>query len=78
MKKFIPVLLFLSLGAYFFFYAYSNRNVASFLWGVGFFLVTINLLSPYFKNTLVIFITIIFTLALVENILAFLPQLQAK
>ena len=46
MKKFIPVLLFLSLGAYFFFYAYSNRNVASFLWGVGFFLVTINLLSP--------------------------------
>ena len=78
MKKFIPALLFLSLGAYFFFYAYGNRNVASFLWGVGFFLVTINLLSPYFKNTLVIFITIIFTLALVENILAFLPQLQAK
>jgi len=78
MKKLIPALILAIIAGYALFHAYSNRSVGSFFWGVSFILVVIAIYSRFLKNTLIILISITATLALVENALGLMQELQKK
>lgn len=78
MKKLIPALILVIIAGYALFHAYSNRSVGSFFWGMSFILVVIAIYSRILKNTLLILISITATLALVENALGLMQDLQKK
>ena len=78
MKKFIPALILASIATYALFHAYSNRSVGSFFWGLSLTLVVVAIYSRFLKNTLLILISITATLALVENALGLMQDMQKK
>jgi len=77
-KKLIPAVILAALAAYLFFNAYTQRSVASFLWGVSIGLVVIAILIAFLRNTLVMVISLVITLAIAETALGYLPALIAK
>lgn len=78
MKKIIPALILASIATYALFHAYSNRSVGSFFWGLSLTLVVVAIYSRFLKNTLLILISITATLALVENALGLMQDMQKK
>jgi hypothetical protein len=58
------------------YHAYQSRNVGSFFWGVGCALVILAIYARILKNTLIILISIVATLAIVENALGLIQNLQ--
>lgn len=76
MKRFISALVLAIISAYALYYAYSNRNVGSFFWGVSFALIIIAIYSRILKSALIILISILATLAIVENALGLIQNLQ--
>jgi hypothetical protein len=77
-KKLIPVVILAALAAYLFFNAYTQRSVASFLWGVSIGLVVIAILIAFLRNTLIVVISLVITFAIAETVLGYLPALIAK
>jgi hypothetical protein len=77
-KKLIPTVILAALAAYLFFNAYTQRSVASFLWGASIGLVVIAILFALLRNALVVIISLVITLAIAETALGYLPALIAK
>ncbi len=77
-KKYILPTILAALAAYLFFNAYTQRSVASFLWGFSFGLICIAPLTSFLRNTLVTTISLVITLAIAESALGYLPTLIAK
>lgn len=75
LKKIIPALILAALAAYLFFYAYTQRSVATFLWGVSIGLMALTVVTPFLRNIAVIAISIFITLAIVESALVYLPKI---
>ena len=77
-KKYLAPLILALLAAYLFFYAYTQRNVASFLWGLGLCLICFTSITSFLRNGLIALISLVLTLALAESALGYLPNLLAK
>ncbi|MBU3604084.1 hypothetical protein [Polynucleobacter sp. AP-Kaivos-20-H2] len=77
-KKLIPTVILAALAAYLFFNSYTQRSVASFLWGASFGLVVIAILFSFLRNTVVVLISLVITLAIAESALGYLPAIMAK
>lgn len=78
MKRVLPALIFALISAYALYHAYQNRSVGSFLWGMSFALVVLAIYARTLKNTVIILISITATLAIVENALGLMQDLQKK
>ena len=77
-KKLIPTVILAALAAYLFFNAYTQRSVASFLWGLSLGLIVISILTSFLRNGLITLISLTITLAIAESALGYLPTLLAK
>ena len=77
-KKYLPPLLLAALAAYLFVNAYTQRSVASFLWGVSFALICVATIAVFLRSVLITTISLVITLAIAESALGFLPTLLAK
>jgi hypothetical protein len=77
-KKYLPPLLLAALAAYLFFNAYTQRSVASFLWGVSFALISVATITAFLRSALITAISLVITLAIAESALGYLPTLLAK
>jgi hypothetical protein len=78
LKKLLFPVILAALAAYLFFNAYTQRSVASFLWGFSVALMCIAALTSFLRNTVIMSISIVVTLAIAETALAYLPALIAK
>ena len=76
-KLLFPVIL-AALAAYLFFNAYTQRSVASFLWAFSVALMAIAALTSFLRNAVIMFISVVVTLAIAETALGYLPALIAK
>lgn len=77
-KKYLAPFVLAALAAYLFFSAYTQRNVASFLWGVGLSLICFTSITSFLRGGLITLISLVLTLALAESALGYLPTLLAK
>ena len=76
-KLLFPIIL-AALAAYLFFNAYTQRSVASFLWAFSVGLMAIAALTSFLRNAVIMFISVVVTLAIAETALGYLPALIAK
>ena len=76
-KLLFPIIL-AALAAYLFFNAYTQRSVASFLWAFSVALMAIAALTSFLRNAVIMFISVVVTLAIAETALGYLPALIAK
>jgi hypothetical protein len=77
-KKIIFSIFLAALAAYLFFNAYTQRSVASFLWGLSIGLIVISILTSFLRNVLITLISFAITLAIAESFLGYLPALLTK
>jgi hypothetical protein len=78
-KKLILSVILAALTAYLIFSAYTQRSVATFLWGMSFGLTALAAITPVLRNFLVTTISIFIALAIAESTLGYLPRfLSAK
>ncbi len=77
-KKFVLLLTLAALAAYLFFNAYTERSVASFLWGMSVGLIVIFILTPFLRNVVITFISLVIAMAIAESALGHLPTLLAR
>ncbi len=78
-KKLILTVILAALTAYLIFSAYTQRSVATFLWGMSFGLTALAAITPVLRNFLVTTISIFIALAIAESTLGYLPRfLSAK
>jgi hypothetical protein len=73
----LPAIL-AALAAYLFFNAYTQRNVATFLWAFTVALICFAVLTSFLRNTVIMIISIVIMLAIAETALGYLPALLAK
>lgn len=78
LKKLLFPLILAALAAYLFFNAYTQRNVATFLWAFSVALIAVAVLTSFLRNTVITTISIVVTLAIAETALGYLPALIAK
>lgn len=73
----IPTLLLIIAGSMIF-YAYAERSVASFLWGLSFIFISIASTTVFFRNTLITLTSLLITFAIAESALGYMPTLFLK
>ena len=78
LKKLLFPAILAALAAYLFFNAYTQRSVASFLWGFSLTLIAIAALTSFLRNTVITIVSVVVTLAIAETALGYLPALIAK
>ena len=78
LKKLLFPAILAALAAYLFFNAYTQRNVATFLWAFTVALICLAILTSFLRNTVIMIISIVITLAIAETALGYLPALLAK
>lgn len=72
-KKYLIPTFLLILAGLMLFYAYTERNVASFLWGLSFILICVASTTTFFRNGLITLVSLLITFAIAESALGYMP-----